>query len=277
MKKLFLNAGNGIHFLKSAGTALFITTLVLTGCKKDHDHPNYPGKPGHVQATVVKGSDDISTQLAQFRLILGDSLNTGLPGNPEGRREINWDGVPATASDNNPFPFDFFNSKDPGVAAGRKRGLEYVQTDNSLRVSTKAFADVEPSYGTQFSAFSNPRTFARLGSNTSDVTFRVPGTSNPATVKGLGVIFIDVDDAHSTYMEFFKGNKSLGKYYAPVRSGNTSFSFLGVYFPDEAVTHVKITSGNGPLATGSKDISNGGSKDIVIMDDFFYNEPKPVQ
>ncbi|MEP6947800.1 MAG: hypothetical protein ABI863_00935 [Ginsengibacter sp.] len=39
---------------------------------------------------------------------------------------------------------------------------------------------------------------------------------------------------------------------------------------------VKITAGNGLLATGVKDITDGGTKDLVVMDDFIYDEPKQL-
>jgi hypothetical protein len=38
---------------------------------------------------------------------------------------------------------------------------------------------------------------------------------------------------------------------------------------------VRITSGNTPIdATVSDNVSAGGNKDIVVMDDFIYGEPR---
>ncbi|MEP7142566.1 MAG: hypothetical protein ABI707_06840 [Ferruginibacter sp.] len=75
-------------------------------------------------------------------------------------------------------------------------------------------------------------------------------------------------------MEYFAGTKSLGVYKA--KTAAQGFSFVVVSFPDEKVTRVKITSGNGFLGTGIKDISDGGLKDLVVMDDFLYDEPKQL-
>ena len=256
--------------------AVILTAVFLVGCHKDDDddYPGYPGKPGQIESTVVKGSGDISAQLAEFRHLLGDSLNVALPANPAGRREINWDGVPAGLSDPNAFPGDFFNSLDPALPAGRKRGLLYTNNDSSLRVSARGFIDIDSSYATQFTPFSAPRVFTRLGTNITEVVFKLPGTNTDASVKGLGIVFIDVDDANSTYVEFYEGSKSLGVFKAPVRTAASATSFLGVFFPNNKVTRAKITGGNGTLAKGLKDISNGGTKDLVVMDDFLYSEPK---
>ena len=64
-------------------------------------------------------------------------------------------------------------------------------------------------------------------------------------------------------------------YKAPERTTTSNVSFLGVFFPNQKVTRVKITTGNATLAKGVKDVSNGGTKDLVVMDDFFYSEPAP--
>ena len=60
------------------------------------------------------------------------------------------------------------------------------------------------------------------------------------------------------------------------KAGAQGFSFVGVGFPDENITRVKITSGNAVLGSGVKDISNGGNYDLVVMDDFLYDEPKTL-
>jgi hypothetical protein len=245
------------------------TSLFLTSCDKDDDgYENETPKP---VSTVVAASGDLTSALAQFRSILGDSLN-GTPNKTSGRREINWDGVPAAITNKDGFPFDFFNSTDSAASNARKKGLVYKNTGTSFRVDSSGFASIDASYATEFAAFSPKKAFAYIGNNVTDVSFKVPGTSTDAYIKGFGIIFSDVDDAAGTTLEFFAGNKSLGVFKAPVR-GSNSFSFLGVFFPQEKLTLVRITAGNGLLAAGVKDISAGGTKDLVVYDDLFYNEP----
>lgn len=253
--------------------AAIAVTLVVSSCSKNNDYNDpKPPVPPAPQSTVVSASGDLTNALTQFRSILGDVLNS-TPNQTSGRREINWDAVPANFTNANNFPFDFFNSTDPTVANGRKRGLVYTNTGTSFRVDSTDFSEIDPSYAAQFEAFSAKRTFAYMANNVSVISFKVPGTNTDAFIKGFGLVFSDIDDANSTTLEFFNGSKSLGVFKAPVKVAANSFSFLGVYFPNEKITSVKITAGNGILGTGLKDISDGGSKDLVVMDDFFYNEP----
>lgn len=263
-----------LNIIKKVVLPLVVVTSALISCDKDYDD-DYNNKPPVIDATVFSAAGDsvsIVAKLNELRVVLGDPLNT-TPNQTTGRREVNWDGVPATASNNNPFPFDFFNNTDPTGPNGRKRGLLYSNTGSAFRVDSTDFSEIEPSYAAQFEVFSKKRLFAYIGSNVSEVTFKVPGTNTDATVKGFGVIFSDVDDASSTFIEFFNGSKSLGIFKAPSASGAGKFSLLGVHFPTEKITRAKITAGNGLLAKGIKDLTDGGGKDLVVMDDFLYSEP----
>lgn len=256
--------------LKLAAVALAAIVLFIS-CDKDDDGYG-GGKPPAIKSTVVSAAGDLTAALTQFRGILGDPLNT-TPGQTAGRREVNWDGVPANLSNNADFPLDFFNNTDPNGPAGRKRGLQYVINGVQFRVDSSAFVDIDPSYANTFKAFSPKRLIAPVQGNITEIVFKVPGTTTDATVKGFGLIFSDVDDANYTTVEFFEDYKSLGVFKAPVRNDANGHSFLGVHFSDNKITRVKITAGNAALAKDVKDISEGGNKDLVVLDDFFYSEP----
>jgi hypothetical protein len=238
-----------------------VSAALAAGCNSAEDEPLLPHQ-------VVTGSGDVSGSVAQFRALLGDPLNGAMPGSqPAGRREINWDGVPANFTDNDAFPGDFFNTRSP-------RGAVFTTAGPAFRVSGKNLADVDPSYAGQFNFFSPQKTFAITGSTVMEAEFQVPGTTTPAVVRGFGVVFVDVDRQGSATLEFFGAGESLGRFEAPVRSGDSPLSFLGVVFQDQVVTRVRIVSGRAPLGAGIKDLSDGGPQDLVVMDDFLYSEPQ---
>ncbi|MGZ8509704.1 MAG: hypothetical protein ACXWWA_04980, partial [Chitinophagaceae bacterium] len=250
-----------------------LVTIFFVSCDKDDDDNNTPQPPA-IKATVIKAAGDsagIVAKLNEFRVLAGDPLNNA-PGATNGRREVNWDGVPANFTNSNNFPFDFFGSADPASGNGRKRGLIMTNTGTSFRVDSTDFSEIDASYAAQFEAFSRKRLFTYMGNVVTEVTFKIPGTNTDASVKSFAVIFSDVDIANVSTVEYFNGTKSLGVFAAtPAAQG---FSLLGVGFHEEKITRVKITSGNGLLGAGVKDISDGGTKDLVVMDDFLYDEPK---
>lgn len=269
---------------------LFLTSIAfasIASCSKEPSYMNGQSESslsaqagGNFQseykpeAIVIKASGDIDSALKQFRDLLG-VLNTA-PGAGPGRREINWDGVPATLTNNNLFPGDFFGATDPALPNGRKRGLINTTPGTGFSISDNDFLFINNKYDDQFNDFSPAKTFVAAGSNITDNFFKVPGTDIDATVQGFGVVFSDVDNAASTSMEFYNGDKFLGSFKVPNNGNNNpgGFSFLGVYFPNEKVSRVRIFSGSAFLAETQVDLSNGGGEDLVVMDDFIYSEPQ---
>lgn len=220
---------------------------------------------------IVSGCGaSVPARVAEFRALLGSPLNGVLGGQqPVGRREINWDGVPAAATNTNTFAPAFFNTNST-------RGLVMSTSGSGLRVSDNNFADVNSSYSGQFATFSPAKSFAVVGGTTVDVTFQVSGATTPASVKGFGVVFSDVDTAGAASLEFFVGSDGYGRYPAPVRCDAGGLSFLGIAWDDnERITRVQITSGTGSIGSTANDVTSGGSSDLVVMDDFFYSEPIP--
>ncbi len=249
-----------VQLAKRSAVAICISIL-LSGCEKDKTENDI---------TVITGAGDITSKVNEFRAVLGAQLNT-TPGAIGGRREVNWDGVPAQFL-NTPLPGNFFNTTGANVPATRQRGLVYSAGVNNFQVSIDGFAAINPSTASAFTPFSGDKTFANVGSNLWDIGFQVPGEPVPATVKGFGLVFADVDVPNSTFMEFFDGTKNLGKFYAPVHDSNSNLSFLGVHFSKEKITHIRVGH-DGALVDGGNDISAGGQKDFVVFDDFLFDEP----
>lgn len=233
--------------------------------------PTPPPGPAYVTFQSLGDSAAIGDTLAAFRAALGGSLNA--PNSPpadSGRREINWDGVPAGLTDVDTFPAAFFN-------VNSKRGAVYATPGTGLRVDSTNFAAVNAGVGAQFNSFSHKKLFMPVGSNQVEVDFKLSGTTTSGLVKGFGVVFTDVDRTGSTTIEFFdKNGASIGTVTAPARSGTREFSFVGAVFAQAIVAKVIITSGDAALNGTITDLSAGGTSDLVAMDDFVYGEPQPL-
>ncbi len=224
---------------------------------------------------VVKAACDIKAAVERYRGLLGPD-NGGAPGHrPSGRREINWDGVPDEFAAPNFLPPDFFNA----TAAPRARGAVFATPGKGVQVSAKSgnpagsavvFGHINPTYATIFKTFSPERLFSPIGSNIVDMTFFVPGTKNPAVTRGFGAVYTDVDEPHTAFEYFDRGNKSLGRF--PVPPCNNGLSFLGVVFDRPVVARVRIVYGT--VALGPNDAPGS---DVAVMDDFIYGEPQPAE
>jgi hypothetical protein len=142
------------------------------------------------EAIVIKAAGDINDALNQFRDLLGGGQPNTAPGATGGRREVNWDGVPAAFTNNNLFPRDFFGSFNPADANGRKRGLIYTTPGTGFSISDTNFADINSTYGEQFKAFSPKKTFIAVGSIITDNFFKIPGTNIFSKFNSLLLTFL---------------------------------------------------------------------------------------
>ena len=247
----------------AVGAAACLAAATLVPCAADAQT---------VRSAAGASAADIAPAVTTFRTDLGGGTTAGANGSFGGvRREINWDGVPDAFSAPNNLPANFFNANSP-------RGVVFSGPGTGFQVSANAgvapveFGTIDPSYPGSFAVFSPQRLFTAIGSNVTDVTFFLPGTSTPAPTNGFGVVFTDVDLPNTTSLQFFDvAGNPLGTFFVPALSGNETLSFLGVTFADAVIGRVRITSGNAALGAG---VADGGTVDVVAMDDFIYGEPK---
>ena len=210
----------------------------------------------------------ITSTRDDFRKAVGGGTVAGANGSFGGlRREINWDGVPDVRSDPNPLPADFFNVTSP-------RGVVFSTPGTGFLVSANAGLATPTLFGfsSDFQTFSAQRLFTAVGSNITDVRFFVPGTSITATTSAFGAIFVDVEDAAQTRIEFFDENDLLIFTRDALVAGNQGLSFLGaVANGGERISRVRLTSGLNTIV--SNGVVGNPIGDLVVMDDFLYGEP----
>ena len=222
------------------------------------------------------GAAGLTPTVTAFRGLLGEPNNASNPPAAAGRREINWDGTPDAQSAPNLLPPDFFNTTVPrGAVFGSKNNKFQVSADADNPTNTGVrFANINGQYDDIFATFSPEKLFAPIATNVMGVRFFVPGTNRPATVKGFGAVFTDVDKADTTKIELYD-QWGTRLWWQAVPKGPTSarsLSFLGVKSTAD-IYEVRITTGNAPLSSTNTDTS---SRDLVVMDDFLYGEPQPA-
>lgn len=258
---------------RATAVAALLGAALALGCGDNGGDVAGPGS-GAILRKVTRTSGDLVTSVPAFAEAIGAVDNAGAPGQHDatGRRRINWDGVPAQVTDVDNFPATFFNLT-------ATRGLEYITTPGTgLRVSSKQFADINPTYATELVPFTNPKVFAPIGTNRAEFQFRIPGSATPGLVQSFGAVVVDVDRATSTRLEAFdKDGRRIALVLVPVHQAPDASSLVGVQFDRPVIARVVITLGDAPLAAGTNDVSNGGLKDVVALDDFLYSEPQPVQ
>src|SRR6478735_1091422 len=189
-----------------------------------------------------------------FRADLGELRpDTGQAYGGTGRREINWDGVPAGAAFPNRMPGGLFAS----------RGAEFETPGIGTEVSNGS------PWGGGFSAYSGQKLFSPVGSNRTDVRFIVPGTSRQGYTDAFGIVLSDVDTAAGASVTFLDAR---GATILEVAVLTGTLSFVGVRFRDgERVAEVQVRSGAVPIAPG---VVDSPQTDIAAIDDVIFGEPE---
>jgi hypothetical protein len=222
-----------------------------------------------------------------YRAALGNpnNGNNPPPGDGSGHREINWDGgnpnllvttAPVT-------PFDTFLNTRGSRFTTPGTGLSQAPPSGG---PTNGLAGLfnNLTYGSVFSTFSPSRLSTPVGSNITEGLFFVPGANPvpgpnpaaPATVTGFGAIFTDVRApgrrGPSTELEYFdKDGNLIFTGFVPPSPTNKGLSFFGIIFEDARIARVRIKTGD--VAPGPNDTRR---HDVVVMDDFFYGEPRAL-
>ena len=218
---------------------------------------------------------DIQATVDTFRAALGNPNNGNGGPSATGHREINWDGGGSTDTSPGVTPFNVFRNTRGGQFITPGTGFFQAPPSGGAGGGLETVFN-NATYGTIFDTFSAPRLFVPVGSNVTDAIFFIPGTNGTirAGVQGFGAVFTDVDLAGSTRIELYDFEDNLiDSVNVPDIAGTNTLSFLGLLAGpgDPQIVRVRLITGTEALGP-----NDGGSVDIVAMDDFFYSEPQLV-
>ncbi|MDX1979820.1 MAG: hypothetical protein SFV51_06110 [Bryobacteraceae bacterium] len=226
-----------------------------------------------VYSTSGADADAISPTVNAFRDMLGPLNAPGPAEHPEGRREINWDGVPAQFTTPNDLPADFFNTTSARGAVLSNPGAPDIRFQVSAAEGAERFDNLMAGYGQLFKTFSGAKLFISLANPAYDVDFRVPGTDRKALVSSFGAVFTNVAVPFTSTVELFGADgKSLGRF--AVQLAPRGLSFLGVSFEERVIAKARVTPGN--IAAGQIE-ALADRRNIVAMDDFIFGEPGEIE
>ena len=202
-----------------------------------------------------------------FRAAIGGGTVAGANGSFDGlRREINWDGVPASFSDPSLLPGNFFNVNSPRGVVLSTPGTGFLVSANAGGLTPVLFG-----FPNDFQPFSAQKLFTAVNSNITDVRFFLPGTATAAGTSAFGLIFVDVEVAGATRLDFFDMSDTLIWSHDAAVADNQGLSFLGATVSGSAIGRVRITSGSNTIV--SNGVLGNPNDDVVVMDDFLYAEP----
>jgi hypothetical protein len=230
----------------------------------------------------------IQSTVDAFRAVPGFETNNGNNPGPlqSGRREINWDGGNPNILDTTApvTPFNVFLNTRGSQFTTPGLGLSQAPPSGGPQGGLAVLFG-NPTYGTIFRTFSPSRLFTPVGSNITEALFFVPGSNGtvPATVRGFGAVFTDVDQPDgsgpggkhgnrhaSTLIEYFdQHGRLIFSSFVPASPGDGNLSFFGIVFDDARIARVRIETGD--VAPG---LNDDRRHDIVMMDDFIYGEPQ---
>src|SRR2546422_506783 len=180
------------HMLLSAVTAFGVLSVLLP----------LPVRQAHAQVVFQAAgptAESIQGTVDAYRAALGDPNNGNTAGPlASGRREINWDGGGSDTTTAPVTPFNVFLNTRGGQFTTPGTGLSQAPPSGGPQGGLAVLFN-NPTYGTIFSTFSPLRLFTPVGSNITEALFFVPNAPDtdvppPATVRGFGAVFTDVDE-----------------------------------------------------------------------------------